>query len=42
MCQPRDILDQIVAIAKYKMVPATLNQALIDRACQTYFVAVGG
>jgi predicted ATPase with chaperone activity len=42
MCQPRDILDQIVAIAKYKMIPATLNQALIDRACQTYFVAVGG
>jgi hypothetical protein len=41
MCQPRDILDQIVAIAKYKMVPPALNQALIDRACQTYFVALG-
>lgn len=42
MCHPRDILDQIVAIAKYKMVPAQLSRPLIDRACQTYFVAVGG
>jgi hypothetical protein len=41
MCQPRDILDQIVAIAKYKMTPAALTEPLIDRACQTYFVAVG-
>ncbi len=41
MCQPRDILDQIVAIAKYKMMPAALTEPLIDRACQTYFVAVG-
>ncbi len=42
MCQPRDILDQIVAIAKYKMTPPALTEPLIDRACQTYFVAVGG
>jgi hypothetical protein len=41
MCQPRDILDQIVAIAKYKMTPPALSAPLIDRACQTYFVAVG-
>jgi hypothetical protein len=42
MCQPRDIIDQIIAIAKYKMVPATLSKPLMDRACETYFVSVSG
>lgn len=40
MCQPRDIIDQIVAIAKYKMVPAQLTHSLVDRACETYFVTM--
>ncbi len=40
MCHPRDIIDQIIAIAKYKMVPATMTQSLMDRACDTYFVSI--
>jgi hypothetical protein len=40
MCQPRDILDQMIAIAKYKQVePDLANAELIDRACATYFVS---
>jgi len=42
MCHPRDIIDQIIAIAKYKMVPARMTESLIDRACETYFVSIGG
>lgn len=39
MCQPRDILDQMVAIAKYKQtLPTLANTDLIDRACASYFV----
>jgi hypothetical protein len=40
MCQPRDIVDQILAIAKYKVVPPAMSRDLIDRACETYFVSV--
>ncbi|MBM2809702.1 MAG: ATPase [Chloroflexi bacterium] len=40
MCQPRDLVDQIISIAKYKMVPAEMTMPLIDRACQTYFVTL--
>jgi hypothetical protein len=40
MCQPRDILDQMIAIAKYRQVEPDLASAdLIDRACSTYFVS---
>ena len=40
MCQPRDILDQMIAIAKYKQVEPDMASAdLIDRACATYFVS---
>jgi hypothetical protein len=40
MCQPRDILDQMIAIAKYKQVKPDMASAdLIDRACMTYFVS---
>ena len=37
-CQPRDILDQVIALAKYNMEPATLSPDLIDSACGTYFI----
>ena len=39
MCQPRDILDQIISIAKYDMERPTLNPDLIDAGCRTYFVS---
>lgn len=37
MCQPRDIIDQMIAIASYNMETVTLNPDLIDAACLTYF-----
>lgn len=37
MCQPRDILDQLIAIASYNMETPTLNPDLLDSACLTYF-----
>lgn len=39
MCQPRDLLDQMISIAKYNMEPVTFNPDLIDAACASYFVS---
>jgi predicted ATPase with chaperone activity len=39
-CHPRDLVDQLVDIARYLNVPATLSQDLIDRACEAYFVEI--
>ena len=36
-CHPRDLLEQIVSIAKFNSVPPTLSKVFIDRACHTYF-----
>jgi hypothetical protein len=38
MCQPRDILEQMVSIAKYNMERVTFSPDLIDAACSTYFI----
>jgi hypothetical protein len=38
-CQPRDILLQMMAIAKYNMETVTLNADLLDAACATYFTS---
>jgi predicted ATPase with chaperone activity len=38
MCQPRDLLDQMINIAKYNMEVPTMNPDLIDAGCSTYFV----
>jgi predicted ATPase with chaperone activity len=37
-CHPRDLLDQILDIARYLNVPPTLSKELIDRAAESYFV----
>lgn len=37
-CHPRDLLDQIIDIARYLSVPPTLSKELIDRAAAAYFV----
>jgi predicted ATPase with chaperone activity len=37
-CQPRDLLDEIVDIARYKNVAPTLSKEMIDKACRAYFV----
>ena len=39
MCQPRDIIDQMISIAKYDMERVTFNPDLIDAACATYFIS---
>jgi len=36
-CHPRDLIEQIVSIAKFKDITPTLDRALLDRACHTYF-----
>ena len=40
MCQPRDILDQLIAIAKYKMREPKMTPELLDMAAGTYFVTM--
>ena len=39
MCHPRDILDQMVSIAKYNMERVNFSPDLIDAACLTYFIS---
>jgi len=39
-CHPRDLLDEILDIARYLNVAPTLSEELIDRACRAYFVAL--
>ncbi len=37
-CQPRDLLEQMIAMAKYSMEPCVMTPDLIDSACSTYFI----
>ena len=37
-CHPRDLLDEIVDISRYKGIPPALSQELIRMACRAYFV----
>jgi len=38
MCQPRDLLEQVVAIARYQGVAVDLSSTeLLDLACASYF-----
>jgi len=40
MCQPRDLVEQIVAIADYRSAaPDITSRALLDEACESYFAA---
>jgi hypothetical protein len=36
--QPRDLLRQLIGIARYRNVPPEMTQQLVDAACATYFV----
>ncbi len=36
-CHPRDLIEQIISIAKFNSVPPNLSKKFIDRACHTYF-----
>jgi predicted ATPase with chaperone activity len=37
-CHPRDLVDEIIDIARYKGIKPALTRELIDRACKAYFV----
>jgi hypothetical protein len=37
-CHPRDIIEQVLSIAKYLQIPATLDKPLLDRALRNYFL----
>jgi hypothetical protein len=37
-CHPRDLLDQMIALCRYRGVEPTITRELIDKACETYFV----
>jgi predicted ATPase with chaperone activity len=37
-CHPRDLVDEIIDIARYRRVEPELTKDLIDRACKSYFV----
>src|SRR4029078_10948656 len=39
MCPPRDILLQMISIAKYNIETRTLSADLLDAACATYFTS---
>jgi hypothetical protein len=40
-CHPRDLLDQVLAICRYRGVPPKISRELLDRACASYFIHDG-
>jgi hypothetical protein len=41
-CHPRDLLDQVTALCRYRGVEPTITRSLIDDACRAYFVDDAG
>jgi hypothetical protein len=37
-CHPRDLLDQALALCRYRGVEPSLNEELLDAACAAYFI----
>jgi hypothetical protein len=37
-CHPRDLLDQVTALCRYRGIEPTITRELLDAACQAYFV----
>jgi hypothetical protein len=37
-CHPRDLLDQVTALCRYRGVAPVITRELLDRACAAYFV----
>jgi hypothetical protein len=37
-CHPRDLLDQVSALCRYRGVEPTITRELLDAACKSYFV----
>jgi hypothetical protein len=40
-CHPRDLLDQVTALCRYRGTPPVITRELLDRACSAYFVDGG-
>ncbi len=41
-CHPRDVIDELISIARYNKVPPQMTPELIDKAWRSYFVRVKG
>ncbi|MBI4264011.1 MAG: ATP-binding protein [Acidobacteria bacterium] len=41
-CHPRDVLDQVTALCRYRGIDATVTRELLDAACAAYFVDDAG
>jgi hypothetical protein len=37
-CQPRDLLDHVTALCRYRGIKPVINRELLDAACASYFV----
>ena len=37
-CQPRDLIDQVTALCRYRGIAPTITRDLLDDACRAYFV----
>jgi len=37
-CHPRDLIDQVTALCRYRGVQPTITRELLDKACESYFV----
>jgi len=37
-CHPRDLLDQVTALCRYRGTAPKITRELLDRACESYFV----
>ncbi|HYM23512.1 MAG TPA: hypothetical protein VEU08_09895 [Vicinamibacterales bacterium] len=37
-CHPRDLIEQVDALCRYRGIAPTITRELLDRACETYFV----
>lgn len=37
-CHPRDLLDQVMALCRYRGVEPVITRELLDRACEAYFI----
>lgn len=40
-CHPRDVLDHLIDLARYRDVPPRLSSELLEQACRSYFLAAG-
>ena len=40
-CHPRDLLDQVSALCRYRGIEPTISHELLDAACASYFIDNG-